>query len=291
MIRSMTGFAEKSFNSGNLRVKIFIKTLNHRFFDWVFKGPGLGELENELRTACQKKISRGRVEILVEIDFLSPDSWQFTINRPLLKKMISEFKALADETGLQFNLTLGELLRLPPVITINQRELTRSDKNFIQAAFDETLEEILKQREKEGREINRQLHRHLNRIKKSLTVIENLFKRQPGELRQKLVKKLKDLNHNALSEDRLSEEVAYLMQKFDVVEEINRLKSHLKAVTELLAPGVGEPVGKKLDFLAQELSREANTLNAKAQDPDIIKHCLLIKNEIESMRQQVQNLE
>ena len=291
MIRSMTGFAEKSFNSGNLRVKIFIKTLNHRFFDWVFKGPGLGELENELRTACQKKISRGRVEILVEIDFLSPDSWQFTINRPLLKKMISEFKALADETGLQFNLTLGELLRLPPVITINQRELTRSDKNFIQAAFDETLEEILKQREKEGREINRQLHRHLNRIKKSLTVIENLFKRQPGELRQKLVKKLKDLNHNALSEDRLSEEVAYLMQKFDVVEEINRLKSHLKAVTELLAPGVGEPVGKKLDFLAQELSREANTLNAKAQDPGIIKHCLLIKNEIESMRQQVQNLE
>jgi len=291
MIRSMTGFAEKSFNSGNLRVKIFIKTLNHRFFDWVFKGPGLGELENELRTACQKKISRGRVEILVEIDFLSPDSWQFTINRPLLKKMISEFKALADETGLQFNLTLGELLRLPPVITINQRELTRSDKNFILAAFDETLEEILKQREKEGREINRQLHRHLNRIKKSLTVIENLFKRQPGELRQKLVKKLKDLNHNALSEDRLSEEVAYLMQKFDVVEEINRLKSHLKAVAELLAPGVGEPVGKKLDFLAQELSREANTLNAKAQDPGIIKHCLLIKNEIESMRQQVQNLE
>ncbi|HOE14124.1 MAG TPA: YicC family protein [Candidatus Saccharicenans sp.] len=291
MIHSMTGFAEKSFNSSNLRVKIFIKTLNHRFFDWVFKGPGLGELENELRTACQKKISRGRVEILVEIDFLSPDSWQFTINRPLLKKMISELKTLADETGLQFNLTLGELLRLPPVITINQRELTRSDKNFILAAFDETLEEILKQRKKEGREINRQLHRHLNRIKKSLTVIENLFKQQPGELREKLVKKLKDLNHNALSEDRLSEEVAYLMQKFDVVEEINRLKSHLKAVAELLAPGADEPVGKKLDFLAQELSREANTLNAKAQDPGIIKHCLLIKNEIESMRQQVQNLE
>jgi len=287
----MTGFAEKSFNSSNLRVKIFIKTLNHRFFDWVFKGPGLGELENELRTACQKKISRGRVEILVEIDFLSPDSWQFTINRPLLKKMISELKTLADETGLQFNLTLGELLRLPPVITINQRELTRSDKNFILAAFDETLEEILKQRKKEGREINRQLHRHLNRIKKSLTVIENLFKQQPGELREKLVKKLKDLNHNALSEDRLSEEVAYLMQKFDVVEEINRLKSHLKAVAELLTPGADEPVGKKLDFLAQELSREANTLNAKAQDPGIIKHCLLIKNEIESMRQQVQNLE
>ena len=81
------------------------------------------------------------------------------------------------------------------------------------------------------------------------------------------------------------------MQKFDVVEEINRLKSHLKAVAELLDPGVDEPVGKKLDFLAQELSREANTLNAKAQDPGIIEHCLLIKNEIESMRQQVQNLE
>jgi len=102
---------------------------------------------------------------MAEIDFLSPDSWQLAVNRPLLTKMISELRALADETGLPFNLTLSELLRLPPVITINQRELTRSDKNFILAAFDETLEEILKQREKEGREISRQLHRHLSRIK------------------------------------------------------------------------------------------------------------------------------
>ena len=291
MIRSMTGFAEKSFNSSNLKVKIFIKTLNHRFFFFFLKGHGLGELENQLRMACQKKILRGRVEIQMEIDFLSPDSWQFTINRGLLNKMVSELKSLAAEASLPFNLTLDQLLRLPPIISINQRELTRGDKNFILAAFDETLQEIIKQREKEGREISRQLHRHLGRIRKSLAVIESLFKKQPDELRQKLVKKLKDLNHNSLSEDRLSEEVAYLMQKFDVVEEINRLKSHLKAVAELLDPGVDEPVGKKLDFLAQELSREANTLNAKAQDPDIIKHCLLIKNEIESIRQQVQNLE
>ncbi len=291
MIRSMTGFAEKSFNSGSLRVKIYMKTLNHRFFDWVFKGSGLGEMENQLRTSCQKKILRGRVEVLVEIDFLSPDSWQFTINRSLLRKMVNELQSLAAEASLPFNLTLDQLLRLPPIISLNQRELTKSDKNFILAAFDETLQAILKQREKEGREISRQLHRHLARIKRSLAVIESLFKRQPGELREKLVKKLKDLNHNSLSEDRLSEEVAYLMQKFDVVEEINRLKSHLKAVAELLDRGVDEPVGKKLDFLAQELSREANTLNAKAQDPGIIEHCLLIKNEIESMRQQVQNLE
>ncbi|MDD8020468.1 MAG: YicC family protein [Acidobacteriota bacterium] len=291
MIRSMTGFAEKSFNAGGLKVKIFIKTLNHRFFDWVFKGPGLGELENQLRTACQRKILRGRAEILIEIDSLSPESWQFTINRALLRKMVCELKSLAAEAGLPFNLTLDQLLRLPPIISINQRELSRADKSFILAAFDEAVQEILRQREKEGREINRQLNRHLARIKKSLAVIENLFKKQPGELRQKLVKRLKDLNHNSLSEDRLSEEVAYLMQKFDLVEEINRLGSHLKAVAELLDPEVNEPVGKKLDFLAQELSREVNTLNAKAQDPGIIKHCLLIKNEIESMRQQIQNLE
>ncbi|MBC7361565.1 MAG: YicC family protein [Candidatus Aminicenantes bacterium] len=291
MIRSMTGFAEKNFSSSSLRVKIFIKSLNHRFFDWVYKGTSIGELENQLRAACQKKILRGRVEILLELDYLSPESWEFSINRPLLKKIVAELRNLSGDVGLPFSLTLDQLLRVPQLVNINQKELSQEERRFILASFEKTLGEIVKQREKEGREISRQLTRHLNRIKKSLAVIENIFQKQPKQLEEKLKKKLKDLNHNSLSEERLSEEVAYLMQKFDLIEEINRLKSHLAGFYELIRPEVNEPVGKKLDFLAQELSREANTLNAKAQDLGIIKHCLLIKNEIESIRQQVQNLE
>ncbi|MGB9835573.1 MAG: YicC/YloC family endoribonuclease [Candidatus Saccharicenans sp.] len=291
MIRSMTGFAEENFKSQKLRLKIFIKTLNHRFFDWVYKGDNLGELENLLRANTQKKIIRGRVEVLLELDFLSPERWEFKINRPLLKKMVQELTLLAREVNLPLSLTVEQLLRVPQLVTISQKELTREEKDFILNAFDRTLDKIIRQREKEGKEISRQLLRHLDRIRKSLEVIENIFKKQPRQLEEKLKKKLMDLNHNSYSEERLSEEVAYLMQKFDVVEEINRLKSHLASFYEMIQSGVSEPVGKKLDFLAQELSREANTLNAKAQDLGIIKHCLLVKNEIESIRQQVQNLE
>jgi uncharacterized protein (TIGR00255 family) len=287
----MTGFAERNFTSSSLRVKIFIKSLNHRFFDWVYKGENIGDLENQLRAACQKRILRGRVEVLLELNYLSPERWEFSINRALLRKMVGELKNLSAEVALPFSLNLDQLLRVPQLVNINQKELTREDRNYILSAFEKALEDIVKQREKEGREIARQLNNHLNRIKKSLGIIEREFQKQPWQLKEKLKKKLKDLNHNNLSEERLSEEVAYLMQKFDLVEEISRLKSHLLGVYDLIKPEVSEPVGKKLDFLAQELSREANTLNAKAQDLRIIKHCLLIKNEIESIRQQVQNLE
>ncbi|MDI6845356.1 MAG: YicC/YloC family endoribonuclease [Candidatus Saccharicenans sp.] len=291
MIRSMTGFAEKSFNGPGIKLKIFIKTLNHRFFDWVYKGVALGQLENDLRLACQKKISRGRVEVVLEIDYLSPESWNFSVNRPLLEKIVTEMKKLSRSTGLPFSLALDQLLRVPQLISINQKELGRQEKHFILQAFERTLEDIVRQREREGRVIVKQLAQHLSRIKKSLQEIERIFGEQPEQLKEKLTRKLKELNHSNLSEERLSEEVAFLMQKFDLVEEITRLKSHLETFFQLIRPEVNEPVGKNLDFLAQELSREINTLNSKAQDLGIINHCLKIKNEIESIRQQLQNLE
>ncbi len=291
MIRSMTGFAERNFNGPGLRVKIFIKTLNHRFFDWVYKGDNLGQLENQLRAACQKKIVRGRVEVMLEIDYLSAGSWEFSVNRPLLEKIVAEMKNLSRKVDLPIDLSLEQLLRVPQLVKINQKELSREDRRFILEAFEKTVDDIVKQREREGREIARDLNRHLARIRKSLAEVERIFSRQPDRLKTKLERKLKDLNHNNLSEERLSEEVAYLMQRFDLAEEINRLKSHLSGFCQLIRPEVNEPVGKNLDFLAQELSREANTLNSKAQDLGIIKRCLKIKNEIESIRQQVQNLE
>lgn len=291
MIRSMTGFAELNVALPTLRVKIFIKTLNHRFFDWVYKGASLGQLENQLRTLCQKKIRRGRVEVMLELDYLSAESWDFSVNRSLLEKIVEEMRSLARKMGLPFSISLDQLLRVPQLVNIRQRELSRDDKRFILEALEKTVDNILDQREREGREIARHLNQHLSRIKKSLTEIERIFGRQPERLKSKLKKKLKDLNHNNLSEERLSEEVAYLMQRFDLAEEINRLQSHLLSFYQLIKPEVSEPVGKNLDFLAQELSREANTLNSKAQDLGIIKRCLKIKNEIESIRQQVQNLE
>ncbi|MGQ9800668.1 MAG: YicC/YloC family endoribonuclease [Candidatus Saccharicenans sp.] len=291
MIRSMTGFAELNVASPTLRVKIFIKTLNHRFFDWVYKGASLGQLENQLRVLCQKKILRGRVEVMLELDYLSAESWDFSVNRPLLEKIVEEMRGLARKVDLPFTISLDQLLRVPQLVSISQKELSREDKHFILEAFEKTVDDIVRQREREGREIVRQLNQHLARIKKSLAEIEKIFGRQPDRLKSKLKKKLQDLNHNNLSEERLSEEIAYLMQRFDLAEEINRLQSHLLSFCQLIKPEVSEPVGKNLDFLAQELSREANTLNSKAQDLGIIKRCLKIKNEIESIRQQVQNLE
>jgi Uncharacterized stress-induced protein len=158
MIRSMTGFAERNFTSSSLRVKIFIKSLNHRFFDWVYKGENIGDLENQLRAACQKRILRGRVEVLLELNYLSPERWEFSINRALLRKMVGELKNLSAEVALPFSLNLDQLLRVPQLVNINQKELTREDRNYILSAFEKALEDIVKQREKEGREIARQLN-------------------------------------------------------------------------------------------------------------------------------------
>jgi uncharacterized protein (TIGR00255 family) len=292
VIRSMTGYAERSFVSATLRLKIGIKTLNHRFFDWTYKGAPIGRAENNLRTLCQREIRRGRVEVILDLMSLDPRSWSVSINEGLLEKVLAPLERVARRRGAKLDVSLETVFKIPQLVELSRKELAVEEVRFLEASFVRTLDEVVRLRAKEGRETARLIRGHIRTIRRSVRTIEARFRRQPGRVREKLKRRLRELNHGQrVSEERLAEESAYLTQRLDLAEEIGRLKSHLKTLEELLAPSLAEPVGKQLDFLAQELNREANTASSKSQDIAIIRETLAVKNEVESIRQQVQNIE
>ena len=292
MILGMTGFAERSFASPTLRLKLSIKTLNHRFFDWSYKGAPIGEAENRLRALCQQRIKRGRVEIYLDLVSLSPESWDFTLNEGLLEKILASLDRVSRRTGRRLEVSLDSLLRVPQLIEVGRRALGPKETAFLERSFARTLDDVLVLRRREGQETGRQLRVHLAAVRRFVARAEAHFKRQPALLKAKLRKRLAELNSGApVAEAKLAEEASFLAQRYDLAEEIGRLKNHLDSFDALLAPKLGEPVGRQLDFLAQELNREANTLASKSQDVRITKESLAIKNELESMRQHVQNVE
>ncbi len=292
MIQGMTGFAEKSFASPSLRLKISIKTLNHRFFDWSYKGAPLGEAENRLRALCQKRVRRGRIEVYIDVTPIGPDNWDFALNEGLLEKVLGSLGRVTRRTGLKLEISLDSLFRVPQLVEVGRKALGPAETAFLERSFDRTLDDVVTLRRREGRETARQLRAHLVAVRRFTARAEARFKRQPALLKARLKKRLADLNAGAaVHEGKLAEEASFLAQRYDLAEEIGRLKTHLASFEELLSPQVVDPVGRQLDFLAQELNREANTLASKSQDISITRESLAIKNELESIRQHVQNIE
>lgn len=292
MILGMTGFAEKSYSSPTLRLKIGVKTLNHRFFDWSYKGAPLGEAESRLRAVCQKKIRRGRVEVFVEATPLGAEGWDFSLNEGLLEKVLRSLDRVSRRTGLRLEISLDSLFRVPQLVEVGRKALGPADTAFLERSFLRTLDDVLVLRRREGRETARLMRGHLAAVRRSIARAEAQFKRQPARFKARIEKRLADLNGGAaVSEGKLAEEASILAQRYDLAEEIGRLKTHLDSFEAFLSPKVGEPVGRQLDFLTQELNREANTLASKSQDIRITRESLAIKNELESIRQHVQNIE
>jgi uncharacterized protein (TIGR00255 family) len=291
LIRSMTGYAEMRFNHREFSAKISIRTLNHRFLDWNYRGASLGTVEEKLRNLCQQMLHRGRIEVLMDVNFFGAERWDIHINQDLLDRILSALNKAA-HTQENVSFSLDSLLNIPHVVELRRKDFKKEDEEFLEKSFLRTLDRLIKERAREGREIKKQLRIHAQNIGILVNRIEKLAKRQPLLISEKLKERLKDLNRdNSFSENKLAEEASFLAQRYDVTEEIARLKSHVKYLKELLDSKAHEPVGKKLDFLAQELYREANTLNSKAQDIAVVRQCLALKSEVESVRQQVQNIE
>ncbi|UCC39129.1 MAG: YicC family protein [Candidatus Aminicenantes bacterium] len=292
MIKSMTGFAEKRFDSRTITAKFIIRTLNHRFLDWSYRGAQIGEVENRLRAICKKKLYRGKVDVFLELSFLDPRGWELRINENILQEIFSSLEKFSSEGGKSINFSVDNLFSIPHVVELKRKNLGKGEAVFLERCFEKTLDEVLKARMKEGKEIAREIQIHIQNIKRVVTRVEKLAKKQPALIKEKLKNQLKELGNEAfLSEEKIAEEAAYYAQRYDMAEEVARLKCHLGYAKELVSLKAEEPVGKKLDFLAQELYREANTINSKSQDIEITKGSIAIKGAIESIRQQVQNLE
>lgn len=292
MIRSMTGFAEKRFDSKTLSAKISIKSLNHRFLDWNCKGVHIRELENRFRAICQKKLYRGRIEVFVDLSFMDSAGWEISVNEDLLSNILSSLAKVSSKVQEGFSFSVENLFNIPQVIELKRKSFTLEEKTFLEKGFTKALDELIKVKTREGQELKKAVQSHVRKIKRIVINIQKLATKQPRLIKERLKARLQEISAEVpFSEEKLIEEAAYLAQRYDLAEEITRLKCHLEYVQKLLSSPEEEPVGRKLDFLAQELYREANTINSKAQDFNIVKESLAIKGEVESIRQQVQNIE
>jgi uncharacterized protein (TIGR00255 family) len=288
----MTGFAEKYFESQTFSMKITIKSLNHRFLDWNFRAGQLSELESRLRGLCQKTLSRGRIEVFIDVQFTDPARWEVRINEELLAKLIASLEHVSGRLKRDVSFSVDHIFGIPHVIEMKRKNLTTGEVDFIEKCFTKTLKDLVRMRQDEGRRMKNEILIHSRVLRQAVREIEKLGKKQPLLIRNKLRDRLKELGQETrIPEEKFIEETAYMAQRYDLSEEIARLKSHLLYMQELLSSKTKEPVGKKLDFVAQELFREANTINSKAQDIIIIQKSLTVKGELESIRQQVQNLE
>ncbi|MEJ7577465.1 MAG: YicC/YloC family endoribonuclease [Pyrinomonadaceae bacterium] len=294
MMKSMTGFGRGSTTGLNFNVTVDLKTVNNRFLDVHLRTPTeLSSIEPLVRRQISESLSRGRVDASVTFDRTSEIVYE--LNRPMIAGFIEALRSMQQEFKLAGEPDVNVLARLPGVMHPVRDSLSDEMACGVEDAISKALEELDRMRAREGATLASEMRGHLDEIERHLPVIEDAAGNQLDTYRARLQKRIGELLARdsleivELDQNRLAQEVAYLADRSDITEEIARLKSHLKQFRESLD---GEKdVGKRLDFLLQELNREANTMLSKSTDFAIKEAALRVKAEIEKLREQVQNVE
>ena len=292
MIKSMTGYGSGSGVSGKLEVSIELKSVNNRYLDCTIRMPRIyAALEDKLKSVVQRYISRGKVDIYVSIDASKADDTVISINEPLAESYLAVFENLANKYDLENDVTVMSLARYPDVLIVEKQE---ADVDALAGDLCGILEEALKKfnsmREIEGERLKNDI---LSRLEELERLVGEAAKRSPetvAEYRSRLEQKMRETLENVqIDETRILTEAAIFADKVAVDEELVRLKSHISQFRSILDSS--EPVGRKLDFLAQELNREANTTGSKGNDVQMARIVVDMKAEIEKIREQIQNVE
>ncbi len=287
----MTGFGQGSASGDAFKVRVDIRTVNNRFLDIHARLPQeLASLEVTIKKQIQAVLKRGRVDVTISIEQMKQAS--FSLNRPLISGYFSALSELKQEYNLLDEPTLELIAKLPGAIQISQ-DSDQLDEQLITgliAAMSEALITLTEMRITEGNELAQELKYRLDAIEAHIPTIEKEAERLPGIYREKLMKRIQDLNANgAVDEARLAQEAVMLADRSDISEEIARLKSHITQMRDSLDGD--EEMGKRLDFILQEMNREANTILSKSGDLSISDAAIVIKTEVEKIREQVQNVE
>ncbi len=287
MTRSMTAFARvESQNAwGNLAWEV--RSVNHRYLDLTFKMPeALRALEHPLRELCRKKLQRGKVDCLLRVDQITPEDSQLNLNLPLLKQLTEALDAIESNARINQPTSL-DLLKWPGVIVQEEDDQDLINQEVL-AQFSNALDALIEMREREGAELRELISDKLDQVAAitgaAQSAVPAIIQSQNDRIRQKL----EELNIE-VDQNRLEQELVHLAQKADVAEELDRLHSHVQEVQSNLKQSGA--VGRRLDFLMQELNREANTLASKAIHADTTVQAVELKVLIEQMREQVQNIE
>jgi uncharacterized protein (TIGR00255 family) len=290
MISSMTGFGAADGLVGDARATVEIRTVNHRFFSPNLKIPSaFGRWEGEIRELLRQRIARGHVTLTARID---RDSSEPVIDETLLAHYLTALKALQKKHKLAGELDLSTLLRLPDVISAPADEIEPGEGDALVALVARAVDNLTTMRKAEGAQLSGFLLERLDVIESRLARTEN---RAPVRLREQhdRVKRTVGELIGAAGADpqRIAQEIAILADKLDIVEELDRFRSHLSTFRETTRSKTNDPVGKRLGFILQEMLREANTIGSKANDAPILEDVIAIKEELERIREQVENLE
>ncbi|WP_096086716.1 YicC/YloC family endoribonuclease [Agaribacterium haliotis] len=289
MPRSMTGFArlEQSYAWGTLACEI--RSVNHRYLEPSLRLPeSLRAIEGDLRTALKKQLARGKVEAMLHVKYENSEQSELALNEALADNLIQLADTISGKLGPDGQrIDPLDILRWPGVI--KAEELDKDELAQLAAElFNSTLDKLVENREREGVELAKLIEQRLDAIGEQVDIVE---KRMPEILtahKNKLEEKLKSLQLE-VDQDRLTQELVFVAQKADVAEELDRLKAHIVEVKRTLSSN--NPIGRRLDFLMQELNREANTLSSKSMASDVTQSAVDLKVFIEQMREQIQNIE
>lgn len=292
-MKSMTGFGRGAVSGENFTVSVEIKTVNNRYLDLNLRlANELQSLEANLKRLISTRLSRGRIDVF--INFEKTGDVVYEINRPLIAGYLSALKQMQKEFSLLGEPDMNYIARLPNALQTKAADVSNDFINGIENACSMALDELEKMREIEGESMADELELRLSAIENLLPIIEAESQNVADEYRQRLLKRIEKLLSKSESEieidqARLAQEVAYLADKSDISEEITRLKSHIEQFRSIMSEE--KEVGKRLDFLTQELNREANTIASKTNNLTVKEAALTIKSDIEKIREQVQNIE
>ena len=291
MIKSMTGFGQGSAEGADFKVRVDIRSVNNRFLDIHTRLPQeLASLELTIKKQVQASLHRGRVDLTVIVEQMRQAT--FEINRPLVSGYLSALSDLKQEFGLGGEISLELIAKLPGAMQVSQ-DSGRLDEALVAAvvaAVSQALVTLSEMRLIEGQELANELGARLDTIEKQLPGIEAEAARLPMIYREKLSRRLEDLKAAVqIDEARLAQEAVIIADRSDISEEITRLKSHITQMRDVVRSD--EEVGKRLDFILQEMNREANTILSKSNDIAISDAAIVIKTEVEKMREQGQNVE
>ena len=293
MIRSMTGFGHGEVsNDKNQKVTVEMKSVNHRYCDISLKLPKkLAMFEANIRNIMKEYASRGKIDIYVSYEDLSETAVSLHYNQAMAEEYMQVFKKMQEDFNIETKITAEALAKYPEVVTIE--EVQQDEEvwwELLEAALRQAAEKFVETRTIEGANLKRDLLGKLDQMAADVAFIEERSPQIIAEYRSKLEEKVKEfLEDSTIEENRIAAEVTLYADKIAVDEEIVRLQSHISSMTDVFESD--ESIGRKLDFMAQEMNREANTILSKSSDVDLADHAIELKTNVEKVREQIQNIE
>ena len=291
-MKSMTGFGIAKQIINEREYNIEIKSVNHKYSDINIKLPrNISYIEEMVRKQISNKISRGKIDIYITFNNFSIDGKLVTINKDLAKLYISELKELAKETKINDNIEVIDICKFPDILQIQtDKENEDNIKEELSMCLEVAIQNLNDMKTKEGIKIKEDLIKRMDKVE---TMVNNIFEFSTGLIEEYVVKlkeRIQDLLHaNIIDETRIAQETVIYSDKCSIEEELTRLKSHIKQFRDLMELDCA--IGKKLDFIIQEMNRETNTIGSKSVKLEITNLVIDIKTELENIREQIQNIE